>query len=105
MFFGFGQAGVAQVNQDAQDTSQIVDSHRPQPTTPTLRKSASDADEDSPKDRIRKIERRAAATQQRSLDKKIQALNGSRTLSLFKDFSASNRKSTSNLLMQMKWQR
>ena len=76
-FFGFGQSETADPSlQDTDVTSVVVESQRAQPTTPTLRKSASDADDDAPKDRIRKIERRAAATQQRSLDKKIQALNG-----------------------------
>lgn len=76
-FFGFGgQDPASSVAQEINDTPVILDSQRAQPTTPTLRKAGSDAEEDGPKDRIRKIERRAAATQQRSLDKKIQALNG-----------------------------
>jgi hypothetical protein len=76
-FFGYGgQESVEPEAQGFDQTSIVVDSQRSQPTTPTLRKSVSELDEDGPKDRIRKIERRAAATQQRSLDKKIQALNG-----------------------------
>jgi hypothetical protein len=36
------------------------------------------AQEDEARERVRAAERRAAAAQQRSLDKKIQALNGKR---------------------------
>jgi hypothetical protein len=87
-FFGFGGAPDSDIctspasltegrNQD-KDSSIVLDSHRAQLSSPVLRKSVSETDVDDPKDRIRKIERRAAATQQRSLDKKIQALNGAK---------------------------
>jgi hypothetical protein len=83
-FFGFGGAPDSDIatspksdvrGQD-KDSTVVFDSQRVQISTPVLRKSVSDASDDDPKDRIRKIERRAAVTQQRSLDKKIQALNG-----------------------------
>jgi hypothetical protein len=86
-FFGFGGAPESDIatspasQADVQvrglnKDGTVVDSQRAQLSSPVLRKSVSETDVDDPKDRIRKIERRAAATQQRSLDKKIQALNG-----------------------------
>ncbi len=81
-YFGFGSSSSEETSlkcddmQRHNDSTVAIETQRLQATLPGLRKSNSESDDENPKDRIRKIEKRAAATQQRSLDKKIQALTG-----------------------------